>query len=521
MITKIDKLLYDKNLGKFFINIDGQIVEVKTGSDEGGGISIDGAITPNSTHAVSGKTVYDAIQAAVQGLEVQIEEHSVDPESVIPTVTQTTSSEQSGGDNIITFTFPNGETTQVIIKNGTQGEQGNSGYTGAAGELEVVNNLKSVDGTKALSAKMGHDIAVQTITKSGSFAQAYNKAINDNVPFPWLLKDKDKNNNDITKMIWHIGNREFVDSIGTRVDWAKGNVIIKSNAKVLGFVLAESSGIYRNQPTKRKPIIIEQGTNIFTFDDLRVSQNYEYGKIYGIVFKQWDSSYNDYTLEQLNALDVNNLSNDKTNITFVDFGDLEVKAILSLREHTGIERVYCKNYNGTLSDLHNTLYNSDNLIEIELGGTASGTQNIELTKNCDNLEVLNCKNLYASLIGSSGNGKLNIMDIRNINPKDITTQFGTGDLWFGLKVGELIIGDFDTSSVTTDVRAIAYNGSITTLVCTSLTPPATNANGYVLDKLLNKAGIIKVPASSESAYRGASVWSTYTNKIETYEEGEY
>lgn len=448
---------------------------------------------------------------------------SVNPADIMPTVTQTTSSSQSGGDNIITFTFPNGETTQVIIKNGAEGAQGNSGYTGAANELEVVNNLKDGGATAALSAEMGKKLAEQTIIKSGTFAQAYNKAVSRNVPFQWLLKDKDKNNNDITKMIWHIGNREFVDSIGTRVDWAKGNVIIKSNAKVLGFVLAESGGIYQNQPTKRKLIIIEQGTNIFTFDDLRVSQNYEYGKVYGIVFKQWDSSYDSYTLEQLNALNVDNLSRDTTEITFVDYGDLEVEAILSLREHTGIERVYCKNYNGTLSDLNNTLYDSDNLIEIELGGTARGipTQPAEPTKNCNNVEVINYKNLHASLIGSSSNGELNIMDIRNINPKDITTQFGTGSLWFGLKVGELIIGDFDTSSVTADVSSIAYNGNITTLVCTSLTPPATNANGYVLDKLLNKAGIIKVPASSESAYRGASVWSTYTNKIETYEEGEY
>lgn len=454
---------------------------------------------------------------------------SVEPSDLMPTITQEAST-QSGGDNIITFTFPNGETTQVVIKNGAQGEQGNSGVA-SADEVVVVNNLTEggttvTDGgvtkVKVLSAEMGKKLAEQTIIKSGTFAQAYNKAVSRNVPFQWLLQDKDKNNNDITKMIWHIGNREFVDSIGTRVDWAKGNVIIKSNAKVLGFVLAESGGVYQSQASKRKPIIIEQGTNIFTFDDLRVNQNYEYGKVYSIAFKQWDSSYDSYTLEQLNALDVSNLSRDTTEITFVDYGDLEVNYLPDFYQHTGIERLYCKNYNGTGSGLNTACYNADNLIEIELGGTVSGIPNTcEVTKNCDNLEIINYKNLHASIISSSGNSKLSVMDIRNINPKDVTTQFGTGDIWYGIKVGELIIGDFDTSNVTADVSTLAHNGSITTLVCTSLTPPATNPNGYILDKLLNKAGVIKIPASSEVAYRAASVWSTYISKMETYEEGEY
>ena len=159
MVTKIDKLFYDKASGKFYVNINGSYVEVKTGSGEGGGISIDGAVTPNSTHAVSGKSVYDAIQAAVQNLEVQIEEHSVDPESVIPTVTQTTSSTQSGGDNIITFTFPNGETAEIVIKNGQQGLQGNSGVASADG-IESVNNLNggttdTAEKVYVLGANMG------------------------------------------------------------------------------------------------------------------------------------------------------------------------------------------------------------------------------------------------------------------------------------------------------------------------------------------------------------------------------
>lgn len=45
--------------------------------------------------------------------------------------------------------------TLYISISGVKGEQGNSGYSGAADELEVVNNLTDGGATKALSAEMG------------------------------------------------------------------------------------------------------------------------------------------------------------------------------------------------------------------------------------------------------------------------------------------------------------------------------------------------------------------------------
>ena len=62
---------------------------------------------------------------------------------------------EDGGTNIWRITLTNGNSTDFEVKNGNQG---NSGYQGAAGELEVVNNLTDGGATAALSAEMGKAI---------------------------------------------------------------------------------------------------------------------------------------------------------------------------------------------------------------------------------------------------------------------------------------------------------------------------------------------------------------------------
>lgn len=76
---------------------------------------------------------------------------------------ETESSSVSGGTNVITITLTNGESYDIPIKNG---EQGNSGYSGAAGELEVVNNLTDGGATAALSAAQGV-VLDEKIVKTG------------------------------------------------------------------------------------------------------------------------------------------------------------------------------------------------------------------------------------------------------------------------------------------------------------------------------------------------------------------
>ena len=49
----------------------------------------------------------------------------------------------------------------LIGLTGPRGLQGNSGYTGAADELEVVNNLETDNAIAALSAKMGMELGIK------------------------------------------------------------------------------------------------------------------------------------------------------------------------------------------------------------------------------------------------------------------------------------------------------------------------------------------------------------------------
>jgi hypothetical protein len=70
----------------------------------------------------------------------------------VSSVVKTSSGVGSDADNEITVTYSDGTTDIFTIKNGSQG---NSGYSGAAGELEVVNNLNDGGATSALSAEQG------------------------------------------------------------------------------------------------------------------------------------------------------------------------------------------------------------------------------------------------------------------------------------------------------------------------------------------------------------------------------
>lgn len=68
----------------------------------------------------------------------------------------------------------NGQVTQYP----SQGAQGNSGYTGAANELEVVNNLTDGGATKALSAEMGIVLRQNITSVYNSLDRLYSKLAN-------------------------------------------------------------------------------------------------------------------------------------------------------------------------------------------------------------------------------------------------------------------------------------------------------------------------------------------------------
>jgi len=103
-------------------------------------------IYENGEELITGQVMQDRLLEMVSVTEEAINDVTVDP-TVNVTVNNTTgtpSGSASFQSNQFSFEF-----------SGIKGETGNSGYTGAVGELEVVNNLNSDDATAALSAYQG------------------------------------------------------------------------------------------------------------------------------------------------------------------------------------------------------------------------------------------------------------------------------------------------------------------------------------------------------------------------------
>lgn len=103
-------------------------------------------IYENGEELITGQVMQDRLLEMVSVTEEAINDVTIDP-TVNVTVNNTTgtpSGSASFQNNQFSFEF-----------SGIKGETGNSGYTGAVGELEVVNNLTSDDATAALSAYQG------------------------------------------------------------------------------------------------------------------------------------------------------------------------------------------------------------------------------------------------------------------------------------------------------------------------------------------------------------------------------
>lgn len=99
---------------------------------------------------------YDALATKDARTMYIISDSTVESDHVgVASLVQTTTSTEDGGTNVWTCTLTNGQTFTLQVKNGNQG---NSGYSGAAGELEVVNNVTDGGATAALSAEMGKQL---------------------------------------------------------------------------------------------------------------------------------------------------------------------------------------------------------------------------------------------------------------------------------------------------------------------------------------------------------------------------
>jgi len=439
---------------------------------------------------------------------------SVNPADVMPTVEQTTTSAESGGTNVVTFTFPNGETTEVSIKNGAQG---NSGVASADGVI-VVNNLteggtsvteNGVTKVKVLSAEMGKELANSTIVEKGSLGEALNKAMNNNSYFPWLLKE-DTNNGTITKMMWHVGDRTFVDAVGSVISGEESGILT---------IIAANNGylVLKDRSDNTNTYELTKGLNQFTFEDLNTTD----GKFKSMSFK--DSSNN----STVNLL------------TYIDFGGIELTYMWHMfAATTSLVNVDRIKYIGSQTSCAQAFATSSNTIksvtfsECTIVNTGLANDTIISSNKVSRLDM---SKVYG-VVNVRDCISLSYLDIRNTNPNNASYPFTSlpNNYLYNLRsLSKLIIGNFDTSGLTANPVSFLA-GSVTanaannyTLVCVNQTPPATtiidaeHPEKNALHILLTKAYEILVPPGTSAAYKAADVWEDYEDKISEYYDGEY
>lgn len=402
------------------------------------------------------------------------------------------------------------------------GLQGNSGYTGDAGELEVVEDYTEGGVGKAASAEAVKEMAIKSIPESGSFADAYEKARANNVVFPWFLRDVDENGNPIEKMIWHNGYRKFVDAIGAEVEGQRNGLTIKVNADC-DMLLGSTT------------YPLTKGVNNFSFDDLQYDGN-----------------------STINGFDIRETGTTTSHGNYVeelDFGGLKLRMSTNL----------CNNYDSLkkVKRLCVELYiiaaqnfdNCDELVEVQIKGVmAAGTTGVSSTpmlNNCPKLERADLKEFSVAISPqgprvaifygiATSCPQLKYADIRGFDTEQ-AEQFGNV-FQYDSSLKTLVIGNLSNANITTKAATCFEGVTGCVLICTTAVPPVLKNCSFVdnvaqdeydpaLDWVAGHFSAIYVPTNAVTAYKtntyveggtvGNTGWSKYADMTHDIAGTEY
>lgn len=386
---------------------------------------------------------------------------------------------------------------------------------------------------------------------AGTFADAYDLAKENNYIFPWMLIDEDEEGNPIKKMIWHTGNREFIDAIGAEIDGYKNGLNIKSSAS--GTITFTKSGI-----TNSFSLPIQEGDNNFGFSEIaaaakeansgnNTADSYD-GKSFTTITKS----------SELSALEV-------------DFGGMiynggNFPAYYHATNDPEAGR-YFKTIKGLVINVSlGTFAPQIYATQIAISGTFTGTtlnmfnypnsafvlQKLDLS----GLVVNNTVTSVTLALSEANNYTFTTLDIRNFNTTNATT-ISFGRKMFSLS--KIIIGQYFSNEKCTKLANqygnSSYHNTSKTIVCTSETPPvlknavATTVDGETvythssMDWIYGMTSRILVPPGCADTYKnnvyipdvdGEPVyitdskgvttktgWAKYASIIQEYEEGAY
>ena len=191
---------------------------------------------------------------------------------------------------------------------------------------------------------------------SGTFADAYDLAKANNYIFPWMLIDEDESGEPVKKMIWHTGNKEFIDAIGAEIDGQKNGLTV-TVTKDCDMVLNETT------------YALSKGENNFSREDLSLSSN---------------GSINDEIL----FYNTGTTTSTKSSVTAIDFGNIPINISQTggklYKDFTGLTKIKRLVINTTT--WFYSAFDGCAVREIKVSGSITGWNIYGVFDNCTLLE---------------------------------------------------------------------------------------------------------------------------------------
>ena len=310
--------------------------------------------------------------------------------------------------------------------------------------IGIVNDLTTGGADQALSAEQGKILGEMLLGGQGTFASAYDKArANTTHFFPWLLQDTDENGDTITKMIWHVGNKRFIDAIGADIDGVKNGVTAWVSSAC-------------DMKVNGKTFQLQEGENNISLSEIGATNN-----------QCGAPSFYDSGTDTVN----------KSYLKKIDFGGLKTSGdwdlFSSYPNVTRIDRMVINMSswsNGMLHDLSKLEY-------VQLSGTFTAYKLQKLLKTCPKLLKADLSGFNVTITDSSDAqlsecflwcSVLKEVDIRGFDTSYCRNFSGTFNQCNALK--KITIGNFSNAAMTTKGTLLA-NTTGCTLICTTTTPP--------------------------------------------------
>lgn len=310
--------------------------------------------------------------------------------------------------------------------------------------IDIVDDLTTGGHDKAASAETVKELAQHVFMGSGTFAEAYDKARNSVVNFPWMLNDTDDEGNVVKKMIWHIGNKRFVDAIGADIDGTKNGLTVTTT---------QACDMKVNSTT----VQLSVGENNFTASELGLVSNDTTSAITTLAFYESGTQ-----------------TSKITQITGIDFGNLVLRLnAVSMNDYTNLEIV--KRLNVSANSWFYRSFRGNKVTEVAI----SGTMDVSICgffPSCTQLKKVDASGLTVSGCGHSGTPSeifsgctaLKEVDIRNFNTSNMKLW---ATMMSGAPIKKLTIGG-NFSNVAMTSKSNAFSGTTgADLFITSTTPP--------------------------------------------------